>query len=280
MRWAAWLTQTSRAEGERLIGVHVVEDDHLRVALRYHHLQEVLDAARGAVDAQLESSQVQSRFEAVHVQQGGRAEEALAVSVAYHHADVLVIGRQAAKDGHGITRLGRVARRLLRILPVPTIVVPPDLAPPRDEAAPIVVACNLEDDCHHALTFAVDLAARSDRPLVVVHVVSIPDDYGARILSEASLDALRIDNQREGEALLSRWVRDRGVDATCLVMQGEVVESLLEVARQRDAALLVLGSRRLSTLERVFLTSSGSETASLAPCAVAIVPPVVDAAAT
>lgn len=273
MRWAAWLSRGSATKSEHIIGIHVLEEDHMRVALRYHQLPEMVESAGELIEETMSSLGIRDAFREVHVQQGGSAEETLGVAAAYHHADVLVLGRQALRESHRIHRLGRVARRILRSLPVPTVIVPPDLEPPEDPTAPIMVGCNLDDDSLGGLRFAADMATRLGRPLIVVHAIAMPEDYGARILSDTVLEDLRRDNQREGEAELARWVAARGIEATCVVHLGDTVHGLVGLAEKHHAALLVTGSRRLSTLERVFLTSTGSETAASAACAVAVVPP-------
>lgn len=272
MHWAAWVSRTSVAPGEQLIGLHAVEDSNLRVALRYHSLDAVLDGARHACEQVLETTGMRHAFTEIHVQQGDSADDALSVAAAFHGADVLVIGRQALREGRYLQRLGRVARRLLRRLPVPTVVVPPDLEPPTRPDAPIVVACDLDDDSAAAVVFAADMAQRLGKPLQLVHALPWPDDYGARILPVDDATH-RQEHVREAEAALSAWARDRGVSGACEVVLGDTIETLLQVAAEREAALLVTGSRRLSTLERVFLTSTGTEIAARASCAVAVVPP-------
>lgn len=273
MHWAAWLSRTSIARGERLVGLHAVEDSNLRVALRYHSLEAVLDAAHQACEQVLGAATIRDAFAELHVQQSDSAEDALGVAVALHGADAIVIGRQALREGKYLNRLGRVARRVLRKLPVPTIVVPPDLQPPTSADAPVIAACDLDEDSVAAATFAADMAERLGRPLLLVHTVPWPDDYGARILQNADTELHRREHVREAETSLSEWARERGLAADCEVLLGDVVECLLHVATERQAALLVTGSRRLSTLERVFLTSTGTEVAARASCAVAVVPP-------
>jgi len=273
MRWAAWMSGASTAGGEGLVGIHVLEEEHLRAALRYHHLDELVASAERSAKDSLRELGVSERFAEVHVLQGESAEQALPVAAAYHACEGIILGRQASREGMALSRLGRVARRVLRRLPRPVIIVPPDVVPPADPGAPIVAACSLDDDCAAAVEFAIEMAERLARPLVLVHVVPHPDDYGARVLPAESLARLAREHQEEGEQRLAEWSSRRGIAASLVVVQGETVRQLIEVARQRGAAMIVAGSRRLNTFERVFLTSSASQTAAAAPCAVAVVPP-------
>lgn len=272
MRWAAWMATSCAAGDERLVGVHILEEHHLRAALRYHSLNELVDSATEASSELLRELGIRDAFSEVHVLQGDSAEEALPVAAAYHQCDGMILGRQALREGRYVNRLGRVARRVLRALPRPVIVVPPDFEEPPSDA-PIVAACNLDDDSNSAVMFAADMSRRLQRRLVLVHAVPLPDDYGARILSATALEALRKEHQEEGEAQLQAWAKARGIEATTVVVQGGVVHSLVEAAKAHRAALLVTGSRKLTAFERVFLTSTGTQTAALAECAVAVVPP-------
>jgi nucleotide-binding universal stress UspA family protein len=170
--------------------------------------------------------------------------------------------------------LGRVARRILRDLPAPVVVVPPDWEPPAPDPGPVVVASNLQVDSVHAVKFAAESAERLALPLVLIHVVPLPHDYGAHYLPTAALEQLRRDHEIEGGQRLAQFARDLGLsEARQIVCHGGVVDNLVRVAHDTCASLVVTGSRRLSAFERLLLTSIGSELCTVAPCAVAVVPP-------
>ncbi len=57
------------------------------------------------------------------------------------------------------------------------------------------------------------------------------------------------------------------------ICHGDPVLELAELAEVRDAALVVVGSRRLGMPARIFLSSTASALAGLAACPVAVVPP-------
>ena len=274
-RFGAWLAERSPARGgETLIGVHVIEEDHLRAALRYHHLDDVLAAARESVEHVVHKLGLDKVFSEIQVVQGMTAEKSLEVTRERLDADGIIIGRYAYKEGVHVRRLGRVARRVLRTLSSPVVVVPPDWDPPQGDVGPVITACNLEPDAVQAMQFGDDASARLAVDLLAMHVVPLPDDYGAHYIPEASLAKARAEHQQEGEAGLTAYCKEHGFDrAHQLVAQGGVVESLCHEAQHRNAAMLVTGSRRLSTFDRWFLTSIGSELASMSTIPVAVVPP-------
>jgi nucleotide-binding universal stress UspA family protein len=275
IKFAAWLGRTSTAQGgEHIVGIHVLEEAYLRAALRYHHLAELIAGASEAAQEVVARAGAEDRIAEIHVVQGGTAERSLEAARIYHHADAMIIGRYAKREGHSLLRLGRVARRIVRRLAMPVIVVPPDHDPSTASDGPIVASVDLGDEADEAVSFAAQLAQRLQRPLLLAHVASGPEDYGAHYIPQASLDRMTREHQRDGEDALEQWATTHGYgDAERVVVQGGVVDQLVDLAVQRNACMLVAGSRLLSTLERVLLTSVGSELAATAPCPVAIAPP-------
>jgi nucleotide-binding universal stress UspA family protein len=221
----------------------------------------------------------------LHVTQGVRAEETLEAARTEHGAEGLVVGRQAPREGHHLLRLGKVARRLLRSLGGPLVVVPPDWEPDTvSPDGPVVCATNVGDAAVPAAHFAAELARRLGRALILVYTVPVPEDYGANYIPAATRQKIAAESQQAGERELAAWLAGLALPgftagpglpggATTVVRQGHVTEQVLRLARETQAALIVTGSRRLSTLERLLLTSVGSELAATSPCPVAVVPP-------
>lgn len=266
-----WLAETG---GDQLVGVHVLEEAHLQAALRYHHLGEVEQAAVAAARAAITAAGADGCFNMIDVLEGRTAEESLAVAAAYRHAEGIVIGRNAAREGTSLVRLGRVARKVLRKLPATVAVVPPDFDPAVSGRGPVVLACSLQDDALLATQFARLLAERFGRALELVHVVASPEQNAAQYVPPATLAKLRTEGQAEAETSLAAWAASNGLSAAPQVVRlGARVEEITEHARARDAAAIVTGSRRLTGFERLLLASAGSELAAHASCPVIVVPP-------
>ena len=80
--------------------------------------------------------------------------------------------------------------------------------------------------------------------------------------------------QREGERGAQTWAGEQRLgDPAFAVTVGDVYDQLRSIADERDAALLVCGSRRLSAVTRVFTASVGTTLASWSSRPVAVVPP-------
>jgi nucleotide-binding universal stress UspA family protein len=256
-----------------LVGIHVLEEPHVRAASRYHALEELQSVAEEAAGSIIARAGAEQHFAELRVVQGQTANESLETARVDHRAHAIILGRHAAREGRYMTRLGRVARRVLRTLSSPVIVVPPDLDP-AEQDGPVVAACDLAAGAETGVSFAADMATRLGRPLLLLHVVPTPDDYGVHYLPEASLEQIRRENQEEGERALAEFAaRENLDDAGRLVVQGGVTNRLVQVASERRACLITTGSRHLSGLERLLLTSIGSDLAGAATCAVAVVPP-------
>lgn len=271
MKFGRWLAQHG---GDQLVGVHVLEEAHLQAALRYHHLAELESSALTTANAVVADAGATAEFAVVEVMEGRTAEETLAAAAAYRRADGIIVGRNAPRDGHPLVRLGRVARRLLRTLPTPLVVVPPDFDLVTAGRGPVLLACSLDDDAATAADFAAAFAKRLGRPLELVHVAASPDQHSAQYVPEATLEKIRADTRAQSEDQLAQWAEvHRLGDASRVVLLGGIVGQLAEHATARDAAAIVTGSRRLTGFERLLLASAGSELAGHATCPVVVIPP-------
>jgi nucleotide-binding universal stress UspA family protein len=184
----------------------------------------------------------------------------------------VVLGRRARSGERTLVHLGPVARRLLRSLPAPVIVVPPDLTRPTAGRGPVVFATDLQPHSEAAARFALEFARDHGCPFIVTYVgepIANPfADDSAEMQARAEEQLLAVD------AELTLWADAHGLaEQRRLALCGSPVETLLDLADDEMASLLVLGSRRLTLLERVFTTSIASTLAAYAPCPVAVVPP-------
>lgn len=272
LNFAAWVA--SRAKDQSVVPIHVLEEEHLRYVLRYRHLDEVTREARAAAEAAIASEGAAGRVGEVRIVQGLRADETLAEACASEGAAVLVVGRLAKKEGRPLVRLGRVARRLVRRLPVPLVVVPPDLREGDLGPGPVVALTSLGDDAVRACRFGRELATLLGRELHVLHVAPDPAAAAAYGLPVERVEHLRAEARERSRAETSVWLAEAGLAADRIAVRlGDRVDQALAHASELGALALVVGARPLPTSSRLFLPSVGRELAASAPLAVAIVPP-------
>lgn len=273
--FASWIASV-RTE-DTVIPVHVLVAEHLQAVLQRHHLAEVQDAAKVAMKEFAKKHDVGGHFAEPMLVEGGTAEARLEIIRGETGAEVVVLNRFATASRRRLRRLGRVARRTLRALNSPVITVPPGLTVDAIGKGPVLVSTNLTEECVHALEFGADLAKRLGRPLVIATVRPLPDQQAPSYLGDKSPDKVAEARKEETAEALAKWVSDHGFEADeQVVLLGEVVTNMADFAAQRDACIIVAGSRRLSKIERLFLTSVGRGLSATSPTAVAIVPPSDD----
>jgi nucleotide-binding universal stress UspA family protein len=271
LHFATWLTKTVPKADERFIAVHVLEPEHLRAALKYSHMDQVLAAARETGQRILEREAPGERIRELEIIEGVEAAEALVGALSRHDADALVVGRIAGRSDVAFVRLGRVARRLVRQLPAPVVVVPPDVEAADLGSGPIIALTSLDDSAIEACRFAAQIAERTGRRLVLLHVVPYLE---LPFMQGASLDEIARDQRRAAELSLAEWVKREQLRADeALVEQGDVLDRAEAVADERDSPLLVIGAAGRVGLDRFRTPSMGRELAATSAVPVAIVPP-------
>jgi nucleotide-binding universal stress UspA family protein len=201
-------------------------------------------------------------------------------ALALEHDAVLVVGRQARRGEAGLVRLGKTARRLLRHLPVPVTVVPPDLQLQEVPEGPVLVATDTTEASLPAISFGRAYASAVGRSLRLVHVLPTVEEIGLEYVSSVRSAELRHEHGRRARRAFDEFVQRNGLgDLGVSLLPGPVIESVLEVASTERACSIVCGSRKLGVAARVVSASIGSELAATATVPVVVVPPEYGAAA-
>jgi nucleotide-binding universal stress UspA family protein len=271
--FARWLcTQLSLTGAAILDPIHVIEQDQIGLLATADKREQIVSLAEDAVARTLGRANITMALANVRLVEVGEPQDVLAAAA--RDAEGLIIGRLAPRGKDRLLRLGGVARRLLRTLAAPTLVVPPDLGAEQIGKGPIILACDLHEDSVGAARFALRMADRLRRELILAHVVPMPYGWSVGYLPPEAVKQVRADLQTQGERLLERWATQHGITGLRgVVCEGMIADELTSFARQEDALMLVAGSRKLNALERLFVTSVGSELAASASCTVAVVPP-------
>jgi nucleotide-binding universal stress UspA family protein len=261
-RGALYFSQWLAGASDPTIAVHVLPRWSLP-----HLRGEPITAVHAAVAGAARELHV-AQPSTVKVVEAETAEQGLAEAAA--GATALVIGRAARAGEHPRTRLGRVARRLLRALPAPVIVVPPDLS--AVGSGPILLATDLDVATTAAIAFARRVAADQRRDLEVVHV-GMPRHSDLIDELEPGWVASRDNYRVQVAQSLEHWAERHGL-AACRrhLVYGDVTRGIEAVAVGCDPALIVVGSRDLGTAGRIFLGSAASALAGFASRPVAVVP--------
>ncbi len=276
LHFAKWVMARHRAAPAdllHLLAVHVVDAGAMRRALRGEDFDRLLDERRRAALAAVQATLGEKAD--VLVVAGDRADERLAAAAVLHGAEGLVVGRQAKRNEERLVALGQVARRIVRRLPVPTWIVPPDWTEDDATDGPILVAVDGREDSLAALRYAARMGIELGRKVRAAFVVELPEPWGEpyanlpRLLAEARERFLDEARPQVQDFLAGAGYGDMPFD----VAEGPVVQRLLECADRCDATCIVAGSRRLSLVERFFSSSVGSSLAAASTRPVALVAP-------
>lgn len=265
---AAWLRSHYRGDAPvEFVAVHVV-DERLRDSLKV--MSEVLAEARRSLASAAARCGVPDPFTDVRIVLAPSVASGLARAVKGQSAEGLIIGRIAPREGHRLVRLGSVARKVLRDLPAPVIVVPPDLGDSDIGDGGIVLATDLDETSIVAARFSARLASELGRDVVATHM-DPARDVGHDLLGDRTI--LASWTPRRTLADVEQWVQEHEIPiARTRLVDDAVVEGLLAVAHHEKAAILACGSRRLGTIDRIFTSSVGTDLARLAERPVLVVP--------
>jgi nucleotide-binding universal stress UspA family protein len=273
VRFVAELTEGSQ---DLNIGIHVLPNQELLHPLVNHdearEMRELVSKDVSEVLTREGLSEARTRVELV---EDDEVERGLGECAERQGLDALIVGRRAKRDEDPIVRLGEVTRRLLRRLPVPLVVVPPDFGEGEDPGfgeGPVIVGVDLSEHCTAAVVFAKFLADRLGRELILAHGTQA-FHWGVSYIPAATMERLQKQASDAAGNQLREWAAPLGVSgARQFVFMGDPAKNLLELAVAEEAAIIVTGSRQLGPVERLFLASVSTEVAAAASCPVAVIP--------
>lgn len=275
VQFALWLCKAAELQpAGHVEAIHVIDPAAMVELIRHADEPTILGAFKQRGKEVLDEVAHGAHFHAPDIF-AGDAVELLEREARTREALALVIARRAASDKRlTLSRLGSVARRLLRRLAQPTIVAPPDLLASEVGDGPIVVAVDFEEGSARALAWATKLAALINRPVELVHFAAMPDQVAYVGLVQGDrwtqMEAELLERGRERMDAFVRAHASGPVETR--VVSGPVLPSLADHAASRKACLVVTGSGHHGLLYRVVLPSVASETAAMATTAVAVIP--------
>lgn len=186
----------------------------------------------------------------------GHADEAIVTFAAKNHADAIVIGTRGTR---GIERffLGSTAWDVLRASTIPTIVVPPNLAP-HSKFYRILVALDSSKASDATLQFAMRLASAERSMLVLCSIVDTRDPYNAAATYGFDSTTLLAELHKASNELIHHHaavVELHDLPHQIATPEGPAAESILHVARQHDVDAIVIGTHGRRGVGRLFLGS-------------------------
>ena len=144
------------------------------------------------------------------------------------------------------------------------------------ETRPILFATDGSPSAHEAQEEAVKLARQLDAPLVVVAVehAALPAvGYSGYGYSNVIAELTQAEHHRVEELLatIAATASAAGVRCKTVAADGFVVEEICQLASERDAQLIVVGSHGWGAARRLFSGSVSTGLVHTAPCPVLVV---------
>jgi nucleotide-binding universal stress UspA family protein len=237
-------------------------------------LGPVEEAARSAVAATLADVHKQVPWAKSVLRQGLAANETLAL-IEETKPDLVVIGTHGRK---GVARalLGSVAERIIRLSRAPVLTVrhlqdgPLQTEGIGSSPLPqrILVPHDFSDGSHHALSFALVLAARLGALVTVLHAYEIPVGFPSPLQVTADLlGAVHASARKELDEVVA-LARRPGVVVESLLCQGPAWSEIDTAARERRADLIVMGTHGRRGIARALLGSVAEKVVRTATCPV------------
>ena len=236
--------------------------------------EEVLRVHRDALEAaEREISSARSDVVIEPVLIRGRAASAIVDEARTMPADLIVVGHR----GHGRWEsmlLGSVSSEVVDHAPCPVLVA-------RDERlGPVVFADDGSPSARTAEAVLTSWPLFTGLPVTVLTVAEEGFQYAAALApllySEAmaqyadSTQQLERIAREENEAAAGR-LREAGFQATGLIRDGDPAHEIVAVAREREAGLIVVGTRGRTGMRRLILGSVARNVLLHAPCSVLVV---------
>lgn len=182
-------------------------------------------------------------------------------------ARMVVVGSRGLGGFEGVL-LGSVSRHVAEHATCPVTVVHGGLPDVPDRLERIVVGVDGSEGAQRALRFAGDVAVKTGADLLVASAAS-PGDLVQR---EHDLPHVDLEVQRE---LLWSWtapVREAGIEHDIVALEGDARIVLPDLAAERSADLLIVGSRGLGPVGKLLLGSVAASLIRYADMPVTIVP--------
>ena len=250
--------------GAKIIGLHVNPFDSYTAAApeAWASMAEATER-ENKEDAQRLNEQLKDIEHEVVIGEGN-IWEVISSQIKEKGIDLIVVGTRG-RTGFGKTVLGSVAEEILRKAPCPVLTVGPHINLWSEEYAKmheILYATDLATDSPAAAPYAISLAQENQAHLVLLHVMEGPKT--GELMDTPEVVDLK---ERKLQQLVPQHA-DLWCDPTYIVEQGPAAEKILDVAKRRHTALIVLGAKPAGWLSTHFNVGTIHKIVSEATCPV------------
>ena len=139
----------------------------------------------------------------------------------------------------------------------------------------IIVAVDFSDIATLAIDYAASFALAFKSHVHILHVEPPALSY---IGNEILPPVMPMENEEENERVkrdllaMAEYLQQRGVDADYELVKGPIAETIVEIATNYQADLIILGAHNHGFLYRAFIGSVSTGVLKHSPCPVMIIP--------
>lgn len=236
---------------------------------------QLLEKSEKAAQAHLESVKKQAQKEGVvmttSILEGEDSYTYISDEAARIKASMIIMGRRGKK---GLKRLvmGSTTARVIGHAPCNVLVVPRTASVTFKD---LVVATDGSPYSLAAASVAIGMAKKNKSKLTVIAVVpaelATPTDIGYAMTQQEMIadKEMRVAEQN-AKAVKEAAVKE-GVSVQAFVMSGKPSDAIIEIAREKGADLIILGSHGRTGLEKLLIGSVAERVIVLSSCAVLVV---------
>lgn len=203
------------------------------------------------------------------VRRGEETYKAIVEEAEKRNTDVIVMGTRG-RTGIKKLLMGSVAAKVIGHAHCNVLVVPKDAA---IHCKSIIAATDGSRHGDAAASTAIEIGKNCGSKLAVVSVVS---SEGLVHIEHSRLHLHRAAEEEFGRIESSvKSIKDRatkrGVDAEGVILSGSPAETIINIAKEKNADLIVMGSHGKTGLDRLLIGSVAERVIMLSPCAVLVV---------
>jgi nucleotide-binding universal stress UspA family protein len=191
-------------------------------------------------------------------------------------SDLIVMGTHG-RSGVARVLLGSVTERVLREAPCPVMTIPATATTAASGKEELIGAILCPSDfsrsCSKALKLALSIREQTNARLILLHVLQWPAFAGGMlplsVVAEINADA--DDWRREALATLERGLAEDPRSRrrhTAMVVPGRPPQTILRIAQEEHAGLIVMGVQSRGTIDRLLFGSTTREVIRAAQCPV------------
>jgi hypothetical protein len=205
------------------------------------------------------------------VRQGEDSYQYIVDEAMKNKSSMIVMGRRG-RTGLKRLMMGSVTARVIGHAPCNVLVVP---RAAQLEFTNIVVATDGSKYSVAAASEAIGLAKRNGSALTVLSVVpadiDTPVDVGFTVNQQELIAEKEMQEAEKNARAVKEAAQKENVSVKALIMSGKPADAIIEIAKERRADLIVLGSHGRTGLERLLMGSVAERVIVLATCPVLVV---------